>query len=133
MVDMSATLIHHGHIRLLASAAQHGRVIVGLTSDTGIFRHKHYAPELSFDERCEVLLAIRYVDEVVETPWLITEAILDEHRIDLLVHGEDNQNPIDKARIMLLPRTRGVSSQELRLRSYQSLQSVQAHNETQNV
>jgi glycerol-3-phosphate cytidylyltransferase-like family protein len=73
------------------------------------------------------------VDEVVETPWLITEAILDEHRIDLLVHGEDNQNPIDKTRMMLLPRTQGVSSQELRLRSYQSLQSVQAHNETQNV
>ena len=28
MVDMSATLLHHGHIRLLAKARAHGRVIV---------------------------------------------------------------------------------------------------------
>ncbi|MBM4230175.1 MAG: cytidyltransferase, partial [Gammaproteobacteria bacterium] len=28
MVDMSATLIHHGHVRLLKKASEHGRVIV---------------------------------------------------------------------------------------------------------
>ena len=33
MVDMSATLIHHGHIRLLKKAAEIGEVVVALTSD----------------------------------------------------------------------------------------------------
>ena len=33
MVDMSATLIHHGHIRLLKKAAELGDVVVALTSD----------------------------------------------------------------------------------------------------
>ena len=33
MVDMSATLIHHGHIRLLKKAAALGDVVVALTSD----------------------------------------------------------------------------------------------------
>ncbi len=30
MVDMSATLIHHGHIRLLKKAAEIGEVVVAL-------------------------------------------------------------------------------------------------------
>ena len=36
MVDMSATLIHHGHIRLLKEASKLGKVIVGLTIDEEI-------------------------------------------------------------------------------------------------
>ena len=38
MVDMSATLIHHGHVRLIKKAAEYGDVIVGLTSDEEIFK-----------------------------------------------------------------------------------------------
>ena len=33
MVDMSFTLIHHGHIRLLKKAKDHGDVVVALTTD----------------------------------------------------------------------------------------------------
>ena len=36
LVDMSATLIHHGHTRLLAKASKLGKVIVALTSDSEI-------------------------------------------------------------------------------------------------
>ena len=36
LVDMSATLIHHGHINLLKKASKFGRVIVSLTSDQEI-------------------------------------------------------------------------------------------------
>ena len=42
MVDMSATLIHHGHIRLLKKASEYGDVIVGLTSDNEIVNKKKY-------------------------------------------------------------------------------------------
>ena len=38
MVDMSATLIHHGHVRLLREASKLGSVIVGLTTDEEIRR-----------------------------------------------------------------------------------------------
>jgi len=40
MVDMSATLIHHGHIKLLKKASEHGKVIVGLTTDEEILSKK---------------------------------------------------------------------------------------------
>jgi cytidyltransferase-like protein len=114
MVDMSATLIHHGHIRLLKSAKEHGYVIVALTTDDEILRNKGYEPELDFNARCEILAALKYVDEVVPSPWLIKECFLDKHRIDLLIHGSDNSNPISPQRILTLPRTEGVSSSSLR-------------------
>ena len=37
---MSATLIHHGHIRLLKKASEYGSVIVGLTTDDEIISKK---------------------------------------------------------------------------------------------
>lgn len=114
MVDMSATLIHHGHIRIIKSAAAYGEVIIGLTSDEGILAAKHYLPELDFQARAEILMAIQYVKDVVETPWHITEQLLDEHHIDLLVHGDDNQNQIAAHRLIILPRTQGISSSVLR-------------------
>jgi glycerol-3-phosphate cytidylyltransferase len=116
MVDMSATLIHHGHIRLLKAAKARGKVIVALTTDDEIIAKKGYTPELNFDERREILEAIRYVDEVVPSPWLIDEHFLDIHNIDLLVHGHDNSNPIRPDRLIVLPRTQGVSSSLLRSR-----------------
>ena len=45
---MSATLIHHGHIRLLKKASQIGKVIVALTKDSEIKKYKKYKPELNF-------------------------------------------------------------------------------------
>ena len=69
MVDMSATLIHHGHIRILKAAKELGTVIVALTTDEEIIAKKGYEPELNFAERREILEAIRYVDEVVPSPW----------------------------------------------------------------
>ena len=116
MVDMSATLIHHGHIRLLKKAKELGRVIVGLTTDEEIRDKKGYEPELSFEQRKEILEAIVYVDEVVPTPWLIDEKVLEQYDIDLLVHGDDNSNDVDESKVVIFPRTKGISSTLLRER-----------------
>ena len=114
MVDMSATLIHHGHIRLLHKAAQLGDVVIALTTDEEVKRTKGYVPELNFEERKEILLALRDVKEVVPSPWLITEEYLDEHHCDMLVHGADNSNHIPPERLVVFPRTEGISSSMLR-------------------
>ena len=114
LVDMSLTSVHHGHIRLLKKAADLGRVVVALTNDEEIQKSKGFSPTLCFEHRKEIALAIRYVDEVVESKWLIDEAFLDAHEIDLLVHGADNSNPISKSRLVIFPRTEGISSELLR-------------------
>lgn len=116
MVDMSATLIHHGHIRLLHKAAQMGDVVVALTTDEEVKRTKGYVPELNFEERKEILLALKDVKEVVPSPWLITEEFLDEQHCDVLVHGADNSNHIPPERLVVYPRTEGISSSMLRER-----------------
>ncbi len=124
MVDMSATLIHHGHIRLLKEAKKLGTVVVALTTDEEVMNNKGYAPELGFAERREILEAIRYVDEVVPSPWVIDESFLNLHSIDLLVHGHDNTNPISPERLLVLPRTRGVSSNLVRSRVLRSVAEI---------
>lgn len=124
MVDMSATLLHHGHIRLLKAAKQLGTVVVALTTDDEIRKKKGYDPELSYAERKEILEAIRYVDEVVPCNWLIENELLERHRIDLLVHGHDNANPIPDDKLVILPRTEGISSSELRQRVVHALAQI---------
>ena len=126
LVDMSVTLLHHGHIRLLKRARQAADergaiVVVGLTSDEEVLRAKGYNPELRFAERREILLACRYVDEVVETPWLLTEEILARLGADYLFHGEDNSNPVQKEHLIVVPRTKEISSTQLHIRSAEVL------------
>jgi glycerol-3-phosphate cytidylyltransferase-like family protein len=101
MVDMSATVLHHGHVRLLKRAKELGTVIVGL--------------------RKEVLEALRFVDEVVETPWLITDELLYSHNIDALLHGTDNSNDIQKEKLILASRTEGISISDMRIRSLKAM------------
>jgi len=110
LVDMSLTSLHHGHIRLLQKASLLGHVAVALCSDDEILKAKGFLPLLSFEHRKEIALAIRYVQEVIESEWMIDEAYLDRHNIDLLVHGDDNANPVPPDRLVLFPRTGGISS-----------------------
>jgi len=124
MVDMSATLIHHGHIRLLRAAKKYGHVVVALTTDEEIRKQKGYEPEMDLVSRREILEAIRYVDEVVPSPWLIEQDFLDRHRIDLLIHGSDNTNPIDQDRLLVLPRTSGISSSIIRGRVLRAVSDI---------
>ncbi|MEK9572245.1 MAG: adenylyltransferase/cytidyltransferase family protein [Paracoccaceae bacterium] len=114
LVDMSLTLFHHGHVRLLRKAAELGHVTVALTVDEEIKRVKGFVPPLNFEQRKEIALSIRYVDAVIPCNWLIDENFLDLHKIDLLVHGEDYENSVPDHRTVIFPRTEGISSSLLR-------------------
>jgi 2-aminoethylphosphonate-pyruvate transaminase len=113
MVDMSASLLHHGHVRLLEKAkALGGHVIVALTTDDEIERCKGYKPELSFEQRKEILLALKYVDEVVPCTWLIGDDFMRKHKADVLVHSGNNPNYVST--VESYERTSGISTSELR-------------------
>ncbi len=124
MVDMSVTLLHHGHIRLLKKAAELGDVVVALTTDEDIERTKGYKPELNYAERKEIIESIACVKEVVPSPWLLDEAYMQKHNCDLLVHGSDNSNHISEEKLVIFPRTEGISSSDLRQRVLDSLISL---------
>ncbi len=114
LVDMSATLLHHGHVRLLEKASNLGSVTVALCSDMEILKYKGFHPELNFNQRREILSAIRFVDDVVESPWIIDDAFMKSHEMDFLVHGDDNSNLVSKHYLITLPRTAAVSSSKIR-------------------
>ena len=44
---------------------------------------------------------MRYVDEVIPAPWLIDNNFLAVNNIDLLVHGDDNMNHVDKDKLLI--------------------------------
>jgi len=121
LVDLSATIIHHGHIRLLKKASKLGRVIVALTSDIQIKKHKGYKPELNFLQRKEILESIKYVDKVIKSNWMIDNRFLKNYKIDYIVHGNDNSNKIDRKKMIIFKRTKGISSSLIRKRSIQIL------------
>ena len=114
LVDMSATLIHHGHIRLLKKASNLGDVIVALTKDSQIKKHKGYNPELKYKFRKEILNSIKYVKKVIPSNFYLDEKFLKKNNISFLVHGNDNKNNIEKSKLKIFKRTKGISSSKLR-------------------
>jgi len=114
MVDMSATLIHHGHIRLIKNAKKYGDVIIGLTTDKQIRKFKGYSPELSFKFRKEILSEIKGIKKVVPSNWLITQKFLDKHKIDILISGGDYKKRKFKTKTINFDRTKFISSTILR-------------------
>ncbi len=114
LVDMSVTLLHHGHIRILKQAANYGDVIVGLTSDKDLKKYKGYLPELNYCHRKEILESIKYVKEVVKVNFHTNKKDLQKNNIDFLIHGNDLKKKFDKNKIKILKRTKGISSSLLR-------------------
>lgn len=93
-VNGAFDVLHIGHIRLLAKAKQFGHVRVGIDSDARIKQMK--GPERPFntaDERMEMLLALKYVDEVVvfNTDDELVECIKD-YSPKYMVIGSDYAN-----------------------------------------
>jgi len=124
LVDMSATLLHHGHIRLLKKASKFGNVIVGLTSDNDLKKFKGYTPELSYLQRKEIISSIKYVKEVVKVNFHTNKNDLRKYKIDLLFHGNDLKNIINKNKVKILKRTKNISSSLLRKKSYYIYKSL---------
>ena len=87
-VGMCADLLHHGHINLLATARQHGIVVVGLLTDEAIGSYKPY-PVLSYNERKSVIENIKGVSAVVPQNNLDYTDNLMRLRPAYVVHGDD--------------------------------------------
>ena len=84
-------LFHLGHMKSLQQAKEmfpNVHLIVGCCGDE-ITHEKKGLTVLTAKERCESLKHCRWVDEVVEnSPWLITQEFIDEHKIDYVAHDD---------------------------------------------
>lgn len=116
-VDLSATLIHHGHIRLLKKASRYGKIIVGLSTDQEVKKYKGYYPELNFNQRKEILSSIKYVSKIIPSKWKITDSFLKKNKIDIIIRGSDHKKDKFNIKTIIYPRTLGVSSDLIRFKA----------------
>ena len=113
LVDMSASIIHHGHIRLLKKASKYGKVIVGLTTDSDLKKFKNLNTEIKFRHRAEILRSIKYVNKVIPSNYIINDKFI-KNNIDLVVNGGDYKNRKFKVRSICFSRTKNISSSIIR-------------------
>ena len=128
-------LFHSGHTRFLKAcrrlAGEDGKVIVALNEDDFIQAYKGRPPIMCFVERKEVLLACKYVDEVIANfGGKDSKPSICSVQPDLVVIGDDwakrdyyaqmqfTQTWLDEHNIGLVyvPYTPGVSTTELKQR-----------------
>ena len=85
--------------------------------DQEIKRYKGYSPEIRFQFRKEILQSIKHVSKVIPCNFFISDAFLKKHKIDYLIHGNDNLNSLPKKKIKLFNRTKNISSTIIRKRA----------------
>lgn len=120
---MSADLIHPGHINIIRRAAELGDVTIGLLTDKAIASYKR-VPFMDYEQRADVIIAIKGVVNIVPQNTLDYIPNLREHKPDIVVHGDDWQTGVQtKVRqsvidvlaewggeLIEIPYTKGVSS-----------------------
>ena len=115
-------LFHIGHLNILKQAkAQCDYLIVGVSTDKLVQEYKHKTPIISYEERVEIVKAIRYADEVVPQRSRDKMAALKMYHFNKMFVGDDwknselfknleiefQKNGVD---IIYFPYTKGTSS-----------------------
>ena len=122
-VDIVGDLFHYGHVGFLKKARALGDyLIVGVHADDLVGLNKR-RPILSMDERVASVAGCRYVDEVLpNAPWRIETSWIDQHDIQLVVHGDDysqeqleetHKVPMEMGILRTVPYTNGISTTEI--------------------
>ena len=87
-IGMSADLIHHGHLNIIAEGRKLGKVIIGLLTDEAIASYKRL-PLIAFDERKRIVENLKGVEEVIPQATLDYVPNLKKVKPDYVVHGDD--------------------------------------------
>ena len=87
-IGMSADLIHHGHLNIIAEGRKLGKVIIGLLTDEAIASYKRL-PLIAFDERKRIVENLKGVEEVIPQATLDSVPNLKKVKPDYVVHGDD--------------------------------------------
>lgn len=93
----SFDLFHIGHLNILKQAKkQCDYLIVGVNSDETMYRCKNKWPVISFDERRQILEAIKYVDKVIKVECAGPGQKADDWQqrldADVVFSGDDHVN-----------------------------------------
>ena len=118
-------MFHIGHLNIIRRAKEQcDYLIVGVSTDELVQRDKNKTPVIPFNERCEIVAALKYVDMVVPQFDKDKFAAWGKYKFNKMFVGSDWQGtpewikfeeqfkPIG-VEIVYLPHTDGISSTEL--------------------
>ena len=113
-------LFHFGHLEILRRAKELGDyLVVAVSTDEFNWGEKQKKCVYPYEERADIVKAIRYVDEVIpETCWNQKQGDVIEQEIDIFVMGSDWEGEFDflkrSCQVVYLDRTEGISSTEVK-------------------
>lgn len=113
-------LLHYGHINLLRRAKALGDyLVVVLSSDEFNWNEKHKKCYFTYEERRQLIEAIRYVDLVIpENNWEQKVSDVREYHIDTFVMGDDWAGKFDFLKeyceVVYLARTPEISTTQIK-------------------
>lgn len=126
-ITLKGDIIHPGIISVISEGVKHGKVMIGLMTDSAIANHEHL-PSLTYDQRKIIVENIRGVSEVVmQDEWSCVDNLL-KYKPDFLVHGDDwKEGPMRSVRadvfrvmekwggkVIEIPYTKGVTSSAIK-------------------
>ncbi len=83
-------LFHIGHLNILKRAKEKcDFLIVGVSTDELVMQYKNKTPVISFEERVQIVEAIKYVDKVVPQTHRDKFAAWEEYKFDRMFVGDD--------------------------------------------
>lgn len=113
-------LLHYGHINLLRRAKALGDyLVVVLSTDEFNWYQKNKKCYFTYEERKNMLEAIRYVDLVIpEENWEQKVTDVQKYEIDTFVMGNDWEGKFDFLKdyceVVYLPRTPEISTTQIK-------------------
>lgn len=112
-------LFHIGHLRLLERLSKMGdKLIVGISTDE-FNELKGKKSIISFEDRAQIVGAIKFVDEVIaERSWEQKIEDIKAHNVSVFAIGDDWAGQFDHLKahceVAYLSRTEGISSTQLK-------------------
>ena len=86
-------MFHIGHLNILKRSRERcEKLIVGVSTDDLVESYKHKRPIIPFEERIEIIKALRCVDEVVPQTSMNKMEAWKKLHFDVLFHGSDWKN-----------------------------------------
>ena len=113
-------LLHYGHVNLLRRAKEYGDyLIVAISTDEFNWNQKHKKCYFTYEQRKNLVEAIRYVDLVIpEENWEQKLSDVKEFKIDTFVIGDDWKGKFDFLKdycdVVYLPRTPEISTTQIK-------------------
>lgn len=113
-------LFHYGHLRLLERAKALGDYLIVAVSTDEFNAVKNKSCAYPYEERAEIVKAIKHVDKVIpENTWEQKIIDIKENNIDVFVIGDDWKCKFDFLRefceVVYLERTPDISSTEIKI------------------